>query len=529
MYASHLDEPQGLAFDTVNGVTWLYVGESGQISRYAYRTGDTAAPASRQVLVPGLTARLGHPYKDIAIGPDHTVYFGVEDPVNVCVDDVEARPQRAAVYRVNPDGSGLQLFASGLRNPEGLAFVPGTNTLWAAVNNRDEIPYPYKDATGQYRQAVRSYIDDHPPDLFTALRPGGNYGWPFCNSTEDTPVGFNNMPFDTDQDTNSDAHVDCAAMDRVTRGLQAHSARLSAWRSRKPQISPDPTGTGLSSVFTAPGTGRSRPDTKWCTCRSAAFRVSLRAGGFGDRLYWIWCPSRGCGGRCGRRPVDHRRRHQHHLQTGMGAVRRFRRKRLRHRGAIRMRPSTALRSRRACRYHCRIPMASRSPPRWRTCRPGRSIHCAGWSRGRARAFGSANEQQFTGSRLRADRPHAPGLFSMSGDGTGIAAATAVDSKDAVPVFLCTNGSCAGTPITVTGDPVFLSLYGTGIRGAAAGTVQVTANGVGLPVKYAGAQGTYPGLDQINVELQPWMAGGGDFELEVVIGGTTSNAVTVQIQ
>jgi uncharacterized protein (TIGR03437 family) len=125
---------------------------------------------------------------------------------------------------------------------------------------------------------------------------------------------------------------------------------------------------------------------------------------------------------------------------------------------------------------------------------------------------------------------APGLFTMSGDGTGIAAATAVDSNgSAVPVFLCSNGTCTGTPITVTGKPVFLSLYGTGIRGAAIGTVQVLANGIALPVTYAGAQGTYPGLDQINVTLQPWMAGGGDFELDVVIGGTTSNVVTLRIR
>src|SRR5262249_49722893 len=128
--------------------------------------------------------------------------------------------------RMNPDGSGVQLFASGLRNPEGLAFVPGTNTLWAAVNNRDDIPYPFNDSTGNYRKVITSYVDDHPPDLFTAVRQGGNYGWPFCNSNPYTFAGPDFAPFDNDQDTNGDGHVDCGAMDRVSKDIQAHSAPL---------------------------------------------------------------------------------------------------------------------------------------------------------------------------------------------------------------------------------------------------------------------------------------------------------------
>src|SRR5438309_2091292 len=81
------------------------------------------------------------------------------------------------------------------------------NTLWVAVNNRDQLPYPFRDSTGSYGQVFWSYVDNHPPDLFTAVRDGGNYGWPFCDSNPDK--GLDRMPFDPDYDTNLDGHVDC--------------------------------------------------------------------------------------------------------------------------------------------------------------------------------------------------------------------------------------------------------------------------------------------------------------------------------
>jgi glucose/arabinose dehydrogenase len=156
VYVSGLNGPQGLAFNTVAGVTWLYIGEDDQIDRYVYHVGDTSAPASKQVLVTNLMGTGQHPYKDITIGPDQSVYWGFGSSGNVTPEDTQALPELACVYKMNPDGSGLQLFASGLRNPEGLAFLPGTNTLWAAVNNRDDIPYPYRDSTGNYGQVVTS-------------------------------------------------------------------------------------------------------------------------------------------------------------------------------------------------------------------------------------------------------------------------------------------------------------------------------------------------------------------------------------
>src|SRR5438876_397377 len=68
---------------------------------------------------------------------------------------------RAAIHEYNPDGSGHRLFASGLRNPVGLAYTPGTTTLWTAVNERDHLG------------------DDLVPDFITSVRDGGFYGWPY--------------------------------------------------------------------------------------------------------------------------------------------------------------------------------------------------------------------------------------------------------------------------------------------------------------------------------------------------------------
>ncbi len=62
---------------------------------------------------------------------------------------------------MNPDGTGLRIFASGLRNPEGLAWQPGTNRLWTTVNERDSLG------------------DDLVPDFLTSVKDGGFYGWPY--------------------------------------------------------------------------------------------------------------------------------------------------------------------------------------------------------------------------------------------------------------------------------------------------------------------------------------------------------------
>ncbi|MCI0420342.1 MAG: PQQ-dependent sugar dehydrogenase, partial [Acidobacteria bacterium] len=87
------------------------------------------------------------------------MYLTVGSGSNV---DAGEDPMRAAIHRYNPDGSGHEVIATGVRNVIGLRWYPGTETLWAAVQERDGLG------------------DDLVPDFFTAIKPGGFYGWPYA-------------------------------------------------------------------------------------------------------------------------------------------------------------------------------------------------------------------------------------------------------------------------------------------------------------------------------------------------------------
>ena len=81
---------------------------------------------------------------------------------NVDEEGLDAKdPRRAAILECNPDGSGSRVFASGLRNANGMDWAPGGNTLWTVVNERDMLG------------------DDVPPDYLTSVRAGAFYGWPY--------------------------------------------------------------------------------------------------------------------------------------------------------------------------------------------------------------------------------------------------------------------------------------------------------------------------------------------------------------
>jgi glucose/arabinose dehydrogenase len=87
------------------------------------------------------------------------LYLAMGSSANLVTGDPEFR---AAINRYNPDGSGHEVVAGGLRNPVGLRFFPGTNDLWATVQERDGLG------------------DDLVPDYFTRVRQGGFYGWPYA-------------------------------------------------------------------------------------------------------------------------------------------------------------------------------------------------------------------------------------------------------------------------------------------------------------------------------------------------------------
>jgi uncharacterized protein (TIGR03437 family) len=131
----------------------------------------------------------------------------------------------------------------------------------------------------------------------------------------------------------------------------------------------------------------------------------------------------------------------------------------------------------------------------------------------------------------------PTLFSMSSTGTGVAAATALQTQangqlqSSVSVFQCSFLVCTSVPIVLGADtPIYVSFYGTGIRGRSSlSNVHLTIGGTDVPVQFAGAQTTYPGLDQVNVQLPLSLRGAGESNVVLTVDGQVSNTVTIRVQ
>ncbi len=179
--ASGLNRPHGLAF---RGDT-LYIAETNRVVRLVPGRGEP------QVVIPSLPPGGMHFTRSIAIGPDDKLYVSAGSDCNVCTEDDR---RRAAVTRYNLDGSGMELFATGLRNSVGLAFNPTTHELWATNNDRDNLG------------------DDIPPDRINILKQGKFYGWPQC-----WLPGHANPEF---------AHADCSHVEAPALTFQAHTAPL---------------------------------------------------------------------------------------------------------------------------------------------------------------------------------------------------------------------------------------------------------------------------------------------------------------
>ena len=129
---------------------------------------------------------------------------------------------------------------------------------------------------------------------------------------------------------------------------------------------------------------------------------------------------------------------------------------------------------------------------------------------------------------------APGIFSLNN--MGLAAAVVIrvgagGTQTVEQVFTTdSGGAVVSAPIAGVGiDPMVLELFGTGLRSAAAGTVQVNIGGIDAQVLYAGSQGGFPGLDQINVEIPANLAGKGLVPVQVTVNGVAANPVTITVQ
>ena len=131
---------------------------------------------------------------------------------------------------------------------------------------------------------------------------------------------------------------------------------------------------------------------------------------------------------------------------------------------------------------------------------------------------------------------APALFSADSSGSGPAAATAVsvsasNAQTPVAVYQCNfMGVCSTVPIVLSANAkTIVSLFGTGIRGAGLSGVSCTVHGTSVPVEYAGPQGPFLGLDQINIDLPLALKGSGQSEVVVTAAGHKANTVLIDIQ
>ena len=207
-----LNQPHGLAFH--KGV--LYVAATDGVARVTL--GTDGKSSGSPVYVNRYSGGGGHWSRTIVFGADSAMYVSVGSSCNLCI---EQSTDRAAVLRFNEDGSGKRVFASGLRNAVGLAVEPQTGALWAAQNERDELPPNHEDL---------------PPEEINILTDGGDYGWPYCYGDRVPNPEYNDA-------------ARCAKTIPPAAKLQAHSAPLGLTFLTRASALPDEYRTDLLVAY----------------------------------------------------------------------------------------------------------------------------------------------------------------------------------------------------------------------------------------------------------------------------------------
>jgi glucose/arabinose dehydrogenase len=164
-----VDERSDLLTDLTSpfGVAWhdgtLYVAAADAILAYPYELGQTIINDEPTILTPLPGGPINHHWtKDLALSPDaRFLYATVGSNSNAGERGMEAEKGRGAIWQVDRETGAAKVFASGLRNPNGLTIHPATGTLWTVVNERDELG------------------PNLVPDYMTSVQEGGFYGWPW--------------------------------------------------------------------------------------------------------------------------------------------------------------------------------------------------------------------------------------------------------------------------------------------------------------------------------------------------------------
>lgn len=187
VFAGGFHEPYGIVFYPPGGnPKWVYVANTDSVVRYAYRRGDMKATGKAETVIAQLPSSRpkdevawraydaaveagkpvpdhGHWTRDLAVSLDgKRLFVGVGSASNLDdPDDHPAEFHRADILEFTPEGKFVRVYASGIRNPSGIAVDPETGELWCSVNERDGMG------------------DDLPPDYITHVQEGGFYGWPW--------------------------------------------------------------------------------------------------------------------------------------------------------------------------------------------------------------------------------------------------------------------------------------------------------------------------------------------------------------
>jgi glucose/arabinose dehydrogenase len=153
---------QNLPFGMVVVKNYFYVACTDAVWRYPYKGGETTLTEKGEKILE-LPAGERHWTKNIITNKAGTkLYIAIGSASNVGEKGLDKEENRARIIETNLDGTEMKVYASGIRNPVGMDWQPGTDVLWTAVNERDELG------------------DNLVPDYLTSVKEGGFYGWPFC-------------------------------------------------------------------------------------------------------------------------------------------------------------------------------------------------------------------------------------------------------------------------------------------------------------------------------------------------------------
>jgi glucose/arabinose dehydrogenase len=209
-FATGLGGPFGINFFPVGpNPQWVYIGNNASVVRFPYKNGDLKATGMPETLISDLPPAGDHRTRDVVFtkdGKNMLVAVGSADNVS---QSNRSQEHRANVLEYTPEGKFVKIYASGIRNPVGLAINPLNGELWTSVNERDNLG------------------NNLVPDYITSVKEGGFYGWPwfYIGKHEDPRAvpGFDGKDKET-LPRPADKTIDTVIVPDVL--IQAHSASL---------------------------------------------------------------------------------------------------------------------------------------------------------------------------------------------------------------------------------------------------------------------------------------------------------------